>query len=101
MKPDKQQVSDILGKSLCFKGIEPTRKTKTEGKYLLVNTKSKLYCTQREADKLLAKYYRRNKKYNNQNETQGKRKKPFVHNHFSTYAEILSKDNPTTNNQPT
>lgn len=41
--PDKQQFTDILGKSLYFTGMEPTRKTATEGKYFLVTTNSKLY----------------------------------------------------------
>ena len=31
--PDKQQFTDILGKSLYFTGMEPTRKTATERKY--------------------------------------------------------------------
>ena len=60
MEPDKQKVSDILSKFLYFTGMEPTRKIATEGEYLLVTTKSKVYCAQRESDTLLAKYYRRN-----------------------------------------
>lgn len=60
MEPDKQQVIHILSNLLYFIGIEPTRKTKLEGKCLLVTTKSKLYCAQREADNLLVKYYKRN-----------------------------------------
>ena len=41
MPPDKQQVVDILGKSLHFTGMKTTRKTVNEGKYLLVTTKNK------------------------------------------------------------
>ena len=44
MPPDKQQLADILGKSLYFVGVEPTRNTATEGKYVLVTTKSNVYC---------------------------------------------------------
>ena len=99
--PDKQQVADILGKSLYFTGMEPTIKTAIEGKCLLVTTKSKLYCTQREPDNLLGKYYRKTHTYNNQTETPGRRKNFLIHNHFLTYAKILSKDNPTITNQPT
>ena len=81
--------------------MEPTRKTSTEGKYLLITTKSNLYYAQRETENLLAKYYRKNQTYNNQTENPGRRKKPLVHNHFSTYAEVLSKCNATSNNKPT
>ena len=98
--PDKQQFTDILGKLLYFTGMEPTRKTATEGKYFLVTTNSKLYSAQREADNLLAKYYRRTQRYNNQMQTPGRRKKPLIHNHFPTYAKVLSKENPATINQP-
>ena len=38
MSKDKDQVQDILSKSLYFTGIEPTRKSEIEGKYLLVTT---------------------------------------------------------------
>ena len=31
--PDKQQFTDILGKSLYFTEMEPTRNTATVGKY--------------------------------------------------------------------
>ena len=48
MEHDKQQISNILGKSLYFTGMELIRKTKTEGKYLLVTTQSKIIlCTTR------------------------------------------------------
>ena len=101
MSPDKREVVDIIDKSLYFIGIESTRKTATEEKYLLVTTKSNLYYAQREADNMLAKYYRRNRTYTNQTETLGRRKKPLIYNHSSTYVEELFKYNPTTNNQPT
>ena len=55
MEHDKQQVSDILGKSLYFTGMELIRKTKTEGKYLLVTTKRRLYCAQRHQTIFLSK----------------------------------------------
>ena len=48
MEHNKQQISNILGKSLYFTGMELIRKTKTEGKYLLVTTQSKIIlCTTR------------------------------------------------------
>ena len=75
MEHNKQKVSDIFVKSLYFIGMEPTRKIATEGKCLLVTTKSKFYCTQQEVDNLLTKYYRRNQTYNNQNETPRRKKK--------------------------
>ena len=34
--------------------------------------------------------------YENQTETLERRKKPIVHNHFSTYATVLQRNNPTT-----
>ena len=54
---DKDQVKDIISKSLYFTGMEPTRKSDSEGKYLLVTTQNKLYCAQRDVDNLLGKYY--------------------------------------------
>lgn len=88
MQPDKQWVSKILGKSIHFTGMELTRKTVFGRKYLLVSTKSNLYCVQREVDNLLARCYKRNQIYNNQTETPGRRKKSLIHNHFTAYAEV-------------
>ena len=58
---DKEQVQDILGQSKFFTGMEPTRKSASEGKYLLVTTQSNLYCAQQEADTLLGKFYKKGK----------------------------------------
>ena len=73
----------------------------TEGKHLLVTSKSKLYCAQHEANNSLTKYYRRNQTYNNQIESPERRKKSLVHNHLSTCIEALSKDNSTITNPST
>ena len=72
------------------------RKDSNRRIYLLVAIKSNIYCAQREADNLLAKYYRKT----NQAENQGRKKDSLIYNYFSTYAEALPIDNPTTINQP-
>ena len=40
-------------------GMEPTRKSREEGRYLLMTTKTKKLNAQREADNLLSKYYKK------------------------------------------
>ena len=80
--------------------MEPTRKSESEGKYLLVTTKSNLYCAQQEADTLLEKFYKKaNIRQPNWNTR--KTQKTIVHNHFSIYATALQKKNPTTTTTPT
>ena len=39
--------------------------------------------------------------YENQTETLERQKKTIVHNHFSTYATVLQRNNPTTTSTPT
>ena len=75
MEPEKHQVIYILSNTLYFTGMKPTRKEKTEAKYLLVSTNSKSYCSKHEADNIFAKCYRKNQANNNQTETSGRRKK--------------------------
>ena len=47
--------------------MKPTRKAESEGEYLFATTQNKLYCTQRETDSLLGKYYLKNQTYEHQN----------------------------------
>ena len=61
MKKNKKQIEDILGQSQFFTGMELTRKSESEGKYLLVITQSNFYCAQQEADNLLGKFYKKGK----------------------------------------
>ena len=57
---DKDEEEDaMLSRSLYFMGMEPTRKSREEGRYLLVTTKAKKLNAQREADNLLSKYYKK------------------------------------------
>ena len=51
--------------------MEPTRKPKSEGKYLLVTTQHKLYYAQQEADTLLGKFYKKDKHMKDQLKLQG------------------------------
>ena len=38
---DKQEVDAMLSRSMYFMGMDPTRKSSKEGRYLLVTTKEK------------------------------------------------------------
>ena len=50
---DKLEVERILSKSLYFSGMEPTRCSNDEGRYLLTSTNLQRVNTQREVDNLL------------------------------------------------
>ena len=53
-KKVKQEVDAILSSSLYFMGMEPTRKSREEGRYLVVTTKAKKLNVLREEDNLLS-----------------------------------------------
>ena len=52
----KEQMKEILSKSLHLTVMKPVRKSESEGKHLLVTNQCKLYYAQRETDNLLGKY---------------------------------------------
>ena len=70
---DKQEIDVILNISLYFMGIEATRKSSEEGRYLLVTTKTKKLNAQREADNLLSKYYKKKETSMNNKNNQERR----------------------------
>ena len=92
---DKQEVDAMLSRSLYFMGMEPTRKSREEGRYLLVTTKAKKLNAQREADNLLSKYYKKQPS-SNSNNNQGRRV-TRTPTYFSSYASVLADKHPTTN----
>ena len=51
---DKQEANAMLSRSLYFMGMEPTRKSREEGRYLVVTTKAKKLNVLREEDNLLS-----------------------------------------------
>ena len=59
-KDDKAEVETILSRSLYITGIEATRKSKEDGRYLLLTTNANKANAQREVDNLLGKYYKKN-----------------------------------------
>ena len=54
-KDDKEEVETILSRSLYITGIEATRKSKEDGRYLLLTTNANKANAQREVDNLLGK----------------------------------------------
>ena len=63
---DKQEVDAMLSRSLYFMGMDPTRTSSEEGRYLLVTTKAKKLNAQREADNLVRKFYKKERTSNEQ-----------------------------------
>ena len=57
-KEEEDKFYEIFSNALYFSGLEPTRKTKEEGKYLLITTTANKYHAQLEADRLLAKHFK-------------------------------------------
>ena len=92
-KNEEAKFYEIFSKALYFSGVEPTRKTQEEGKYLLLTTTASKYNTQLEADRLLTKHF---KNENVACRLPTRRNNPIINNHFSTYAEALSKTQPPT-----
>ena len=86
----------MLSRSLYFLGMEPTRKSREERRYLLVKTKAKKLNAKREAVNLLSKYYKRKEPVENSNQNQGK-KVNSTPRHFSSYVSVLANKHPTTN----
>ena len=62
-KVDKEEVGTVLSRSLYITGIEATRESRKERRYLLLttNTNTNKANAQREADNLLGKYYKKDK----------------------------------------
>ena len=97
-KEEEDKFYEIFSNALYFTGLEPTRKTKEEGKYLLITTTTNKYNAQLEADRLLAKHF---KNANVARSSPTRRNNPIINNHFSTYAEALSQSQtPTPDNYP-
>ena len=56
-KDEEEKYYDIFSNTLYFSGLEPTRKTQEERKYLLLTTTENTYTTQLEEDRLLTKHF--------------------------------------------
>ena len=92
-KEEEEKFYDIFSNFLYFSGLEPTRKSQEDGKYLLLTTTANKYNAQLEADILLSKHF------TNANVAcrySTRRNVPIVQNHFSTYADALAKSPPPT-----
>ena len=63
-KDDKEEVETILSRSLYITGNEATRKSKEDGRNLLLTTNANKANAQREVDNLLGKYYKKNDRKN-------------------------------------
>ena len=96
-KDDKEEVETILSRSLYITGIEATRKSKEDGRYLLLTTNANKANAQREVDNLLGKYYKKNTNKNGSTQPPGHRQAPSTSTHFSTYAAALLTSHPSTN----
>ena len=90
---EEPQFYEIFSNALYFSGLEPTRKTQEEDKYLLLTTTANKYNTQLEADRLLTKHF---KNSNVARRSPTRSNNSIINNHFSTYAEVLSKSQPPT-----
>ena len=93
LKDEEAKFQDIFSKELHFLGLEPTRKTQEEGKYISLATTANKYNTQLEADRLLTKHF------NNANvahRSPTRRNVPIFNNNLSTYAAVLAKSPPPT-----
>ena len=89
----KQNFTKSFLTHYIFSSVEPIRKTQEEGKYLLLTTTASKYNTQLEADRLLTNHF---KNENVACRLPTRRNNPIINNHFSTYAEALSKSQPPT-----
>ena len=93
LKEEEKQVYNIFSNSSYFSGLEPTRKTHEERKYLLLTTTANKYNVHLKADRLLSKHFTN---ANVARRSPTRRNVPITKNHFSTYAEALSKPPTTT-----
>ena len=55
-KEEENKFYEIFSNALYFSGLEPTRKTQEERKYLLLTTTANKYNAQLEVDRLLTKH---------------------------------------------
>ena len=92
-KDEEPQFYEIFSNALIFSGLEPTRKTQEEGKYLLLTATTNKYNAQLEVDILLTKHL---KNANVARRSPTRSNNSNINNHFSTYAEALSKSQPPT-----
>ena len=92
-KDEEAKFYEIFSNALYFSGLEPTRKTQKEGKYLLLTTTANIYNAQLEEDRLITNHF---KNANVARRSPTRRNKPIINNNFSTYAEALSKSQPPT-----
>ena len=99
-KDDKEEVETILSRSLYITGIEATRKSKEDGRYLLLTTNANKANAQREVDNLLGKYYKRTTGNIGPIQSPGHRQAPSTSTHFSTYVVALLTSRPSTNTIP-
>ena len=96
-KDGKDEVEKILSRSLCITGIEATRKSKEDGRYLLLTTNVNKANAQREVDNLLGKYYLKTTGKIGPNKSPGHRQVPSTSTYLSTYEEALLTSRPSTN----
>ena len=57
-KEEENKFYEIFSNALSFSGLEQTRKTQEEGKYLLLTTTASKYNAHLEADRLLTKHFK-------------------------------------------
>ena len=95
-KDDKDKVETILSRSLYITGIEATRKSKEDGRYLLLTTNANTTNAQSEVDSLLGKYYKKTTGKIGPIKSPGHRQAPSSSTHFSTYATALLTSHPST-----
>ena len=99
-KNDKEEVETIISRSLYITGIEATRKSKEDGRYLLLTTNANKANAQRELDNILGKYYKKTTGKIGPIKSPGHRQAPSTSTHFSTYAAALLTSHPSTNKIP-
>ena len=68
---DKEEVETILYRSLYLTRFEATIKSQEDGRYLLLTTHMNKANTQRKADNLLGKYYKKKKEQTGSTESPG------------------------------
>ena len=88
LKEEDEKNYDTFSNPSYFSGLEPTRKTQEEGKYLLLTTTANKYNVQLEADRLLSKHFTNT---NVARRSPTRRNVPIIKNQCSTYAEALVK----------
>ena len=81
-KDEEVKFYEIFSNALIFSGLEPTRKTQEEGKYLLLTATTNKYNAQLEVDILLTKHL---KNANVARRSPTRSNNLIIINHFSTY----------------